>query len=65
MKSDEAAVHDDLTRNLKLPPEVMKTVTLPNVAVKLVPADLDWWSDTKVKLGMLSKPIPASSLIVP
>ena len=65
MKTDEPAVREDLTRDLKLPPEVMKTVTLPNVAVKLVPADIDWWSDAMVKLGMLSKPIPASLLIVP
>ena len=64
MKSDEPKVREDLTRDLKLPPEVMKTVTLPNVAVKLVPADIDWWSETMVKLGMLSKPIPASSLVV-
>jgi NitT/TauT family transport system substrate-binding protein len=50
---------------IKLPPEVIATLSIPNVVVEVKPASLGFWIDEMVAQRMINKKPPAEKLILP
>jgi NitT/TauT family transport system substrate-binding protein len=50
---------------LKLPPPVLKMVTLPKVSTKVTPDQMAFWIDVMIKQGMLKAKIDPTKLILP
>jgi NitT/TauT family transport system substrate-binding protein len=53
-----------LAEGMRLPADVVDTMTLPRLEVKLQVGGLEYWEDTLLKQGMIRKAPDAASLIV-
>ncbi len=63
-KNPEAA-KESFARHTKLPPAIVAALPIPGIAVKMSPAQIDFWSDVMMAQGLISKKPDAAKLVWP
>jgi NitT/TauT family transport system substrate-binding protein len=63
-KSEPAVLNDAVTKYLKLPPDVVKTLKPSDARVDVRREDVQFWSDLALQFQMLRKPVDAASLLL-
>ena len=63
-KSEPAVLNDAVTKYLKLPPDVVKTLKPSDARVDVRREDVQFWSDLALQFQMLRKPVDAATLML-
>jgi NitT/TauT family transport system substrate-binding protein len=65
IKADPEEGKKSIAKWMKLPPDVMALISVPNVTLKTDPKQMDFWIKVCLQQGMISKPIKAEQVIWP
>jgi NitT/TauT family transport system substrate-binding protein len=64
-KTDPDKSREHMGKYFKVPPEVLKTLPIPNSAPKLQASQLTFWADVMRKVGLMQKPLDAQKVLWP
>lgn len=64
-KSNPEATRESIAKYTRLPPAVVATLPIPNLAARIQPSDLRFWIDVMKERGMLTGSPDPAKLVVP